>query len=161
MLFRSLVEGEKVVGVIAESIDSSTIEIIETTEIVEMVEAIDEIEVEEPVEEAPDTTVVAMPEAPVGMSEHPSSEPAAQEHIAEVVQLFGKKRKEAEPPQVVVEPSVEVANVVEVADSKKLPSATTPQKKSVDDLFARLKQDRKSTRLNSSHIPLSRMPSSA
>lgn len=132
-----LVEGEKVVGVIAESIDSSTIEIIETTE---MVEAIDEIEVEEPVEEAPDTTVVAMHEAPVGMSEHPSSEPAAQEHIAEVVQLFGKKRKEAEPPQVVVELPAEVANVVEVADTKKLPSATTPQKKSVDDLFARLKQ---------------------
>jgi hypothetical protein len=35
------------------------------------------------------------------MSEHPSSEPPAQEHIAEVVQLFGKKRKEVEAPQVV------------------------------------------------------------
>ena len=97
-------------------------------------------EVEEVIEEAPDTTVVAMHEAPAGMSEHPSSEPPAQEHIAEVVQLFGKKRKEAEAPQVVnavVEPPVAV---VEPVEAKKEPVASTPQKKSVDDLFARLKQ---------------------
>jgi hypothetical protein len=81
-----------------------------------------------------------MHEVPAGMSEHPSSEPPAQEHIAEVVQLFGKKRKEAEAPQAtteVVEPQVDV---VEVVETKKQPIATTPQKKSVDDLFARLKQ---------------------
>ena len=134
------IEVEKVVGVIAESIDSTTIEtaeIFETTEILEVVEA---LEVEEVTEEIPDTTVVAMHEAPAGMSEHPSSEPPAQEHIAEVVQLFGKKRKEAEDPQAtteVVEPQVEV---VEVVKTKKQPIAATPQKKSVDDLFARLKQ---------------------
>ena len=134
------IEVEKVVGVIAESIDSTTIEtaeIFETTEILEVVEA---LEVEEVTEEIPDTTVVAMHEAPAGMSEHPSSEPPAQEHIAEVVQLFGKKRKEAEAPQAtteVVEPQVDV---VEVVETKKQPIATTPQKKSVDDLFARLKQ---------------------
>ena len=140
------IEVEEVVGVIAESIDSTTIEvveIIETTEIVEVVEAAEEIEVEELVEETPDTTVVAMHEAPAGMSEHPSSEPPAQEHIAEVVQLFGKKRKEAEAPQVVVESPVEAAEVIEVVEAtevKKQPAVTTPQKKSVDDLFARLKQ---------------------
>jgi hypothetical protein len=134
------IEVEKVVGVIAESIDSTTIEtaeIFETTEILEVVEV---LEVEEVTEEIPDTTVVAMHEAPAGMSEHPSSEPPAQEHIAEVVQLFGKKRKEAEAPQAtteVVEPQVEV---VEVVETKKQPIAATPQKKSVDDLFARLKQ---------------------
>jgi cell division septum initiation protein DivIVA len=119
------IEVEKVVGVIAESIDSTTIET---------------IEVEEVTEEIPDTTVVAMHEAPAGMSEHPSSEPPAQEHIAEVVQLFGKKRKETEAPQAtteVVEPQVDV---VEVVETKKQPIAATPQKKSVDDLFARLKQ---------------------
>ena len=140
------IEVEEVVGVIAESIDSTTIEvveIIETTEIVEVVEAAEEIEVEELVEETPDTTVVAMHEAPAGMSEHPSSEAPAQEHIAEVVQLFGKKRKEAEAPQAVVESPVEAAEVIEVVEAtevKKQPAVTTPQKKSVDDLFARLKQ---------------------
>ena len=134
------------VGVIAESIDSITIETVDAVEVVEVVEAEEIIEVEEVIvveeviEEAPDTTIVAMHEAPAGMSEHPSSEPPAQEHIAEVVQLFGKKRKEVEAPQVVnevVEPPVAVAEPVE---AKKEPVAATPQKKSVDDLFARLKQ---------------------
>ena len=135
-----LIEVEEVVGVIAESIDSTTIEIVEITETTEVVQIADEIEAEELVEETPDTTVVAMHEAPAGMSEHPSSEPPPQEHIAEVVQLFGKKRKEAEAPQVVVESPVEAAEVVEVTEAKKQPPVTTPQKKSVDDLFARLKQ---------------------
>ena len=132
-----LIEVEKVVGVIAESIDSTTVEVVEVDEVVEEVVV---IEVEEVITETPETTVVAMHEAPAGMSEHPSSEPPAQEHIAEVVQLFGKKRKETEAPQAaveVVEPPVEV---VEVVETKKQTVATTPQKKSVDDLFARLKQ---------------------
>lgn len=140
------IEGKKVVGVIAESIDSITIETVDAVEVVEVVEAEEIIEieevivVEEAIKEAPDTTIVAMHEAPAGMSEHPSSEPPAQEHIAEVVQLFGKKRKEVETPQVVnevIEPPVAVAEPVE---AKKEPVAATPQKKSVDDLFARLKQ---------------------
>ena len=137
------IEVEKVVGVIAESIDSTTIEtaeIFETTEIIGVVEVLED---EEVTEEIPDTTVVTMHEAPAGMSEHPSSEPPAQEHIAEVVQLFGKKRKEAEAPQPtteVVEPPVEAAKVIEVVEAKKQPAISTPQKKSVDDLFARLKQ---------------------
>ena len=138
-----LIEVEEVVGVIAESIDSTTIEIVEITETTEVVQIADEIEAEELVEETPDTTVVAMHEAPAGMSEHPSSEPPPQEHIAEVVQLFGKKRKEAEAPQVVVESPGEAAEVVEATEAteaKKQPAVTTPQKKSVDDLFARLKQ---------------------
>jgi cell division septum initiation protein DivIVA len=128
------IEVEKVVGVIAESIDSITIETVEVIEVEEV------IVVEEVIEKTPHTTVVAMHEAPAGMSEHPSSEPLAQEHIAEVVQLFGKKRKEAEASQVVnevVEPPVVVVEPVEV---KKESVASTPQKKSVDDLFARLKQ---------------------
>ena len=132
-----LIEVEKVVGVIAESIDSTTVEVAEVDEVVEEVVV---IEVEEVIAETPETTVVAMHEAPAGMSEHPSSEPPAQEHIAEVVQLFGKKRKETEAPQAaveVVEPPVEV---VEIVETKKQTVATTPQKKSVDDLFARLKQ---------------------
>ena len=140
-----LVEVEKIVGVVAESIDSVPIETVEFRETIETVEVVEDAEVVESesaevIEETPDTTVVAMHEAPAGMSEHPSAEPPAQEHIAEVVQLFGKKRKETEAPQVtteVVAPSVEVAEGVE---AKKQPIETTPQKKSVDDLFARLKQ---------------------
>jgi cell division septum initiation protein DivIVA len=124
------IEGEKVVGVIAESIDSMTIETVDAVEVAEVIE----------VEEAPDTTVVAMHEAPAGMSEHPSSEPPAQEHIAEVVQLFGKKRKEVEAPQVVNEVIEPPVAVVEVVEAKKGPAVSTSQKKSVDDLFARLKQ---------------------
>ena len=129
------IEVEKVVGVIAESIDSTTIEIVEITETTEVVEVVEEL-----VEETPDTTVIAMHEAPAGMSEHPSSEPPAQEHIAEVVQLFGKKRKDAEVQQVVTEVVEQPVAAVEVVEAKKQPAATTPQKKSVDDLFARLKQ---------------------
>ena len=140
------IEGEKVVGVIAESIDSITIETVDAVEVVEVVEADEIIEVEEVIvvekamEEAPDTTIVAMHEAPAGMSEHPSSEPPAQEHIAEVVQLFGKKRKEVETPQVVNEVVEPPVAVVEPVEAKKEPVVSTPQKKSVDDLFARLKQ---------------------
>jgi cell division septum initiation protein DivIVA len=134
------IEVEQVVGVIAESIDSTTIEIVETFETTESIEVVEVIEVEEVSEETPDTTVVAMHEAPAGMSEHPSSEPPAQEHIAEVVQLFGKKRKEVEAPQVVNEVVESPVSVVEPVEAKKEPVASTPQKKSVDDLFARLKQ---------------------
>jgi len=133
-------EIEKVVGIVAESIDVTTIEtveIIETTESIETVEVVEVIEAEEIIEETPDTTVVAMHEAPAGMSDHPSSEPPAQEHIAEVVQLFGKKRKDIEVPEAAVEVTAPPVAPVEV---KKQPAATTPQKKSVDDLFARLKQ---------------------
>ncbi|MEI7971813.1 MAG: DivIVA domain-containing protein [Actinomycetota bacterium] len=133
-------EIEKVVGIVAESIDVTTIEtveIIETTESIETVEVVEVIEAEEIIEETPDTTVVAMHEAPAGMSDHPSSEPPAQEHIAEVVQLFGKKRKDIEVPEAAVEVTAPPIAPVEV---KKQPAATTPQKKSVDDLFARLKQ---------------------
>jgi hypothetical protein len=134
------IEGEKVVGVIAESIDSMTLETVDAVEVAEVIEVEEIIEVEEAVEETSDTTVVAMHETPAGMSEHPSSEPPAQEHIAEVVQLFGKKRKEVEAPQVVNEVVEPPVVVVEPVEAKKEPVASTPQKKSVDDLFARLKQ---------------------
>lgn len=131
------IEGEKVVGVIAESIDSISVETGVTAESVEVVEV---IEVEEVIEGAPDTTVVAMHESPAGMSEHPSSEPPAQEHIAEVVQLFGKKRKEVEAPQAVHEVGEPPVAAAEPVEAKKEPVVSSPQKKSVDDLFARLKQ---------------------
>ena len=129
-------ETEKVSAVVAESID--------VVPEVESVEA-ESIEVESAevesvlVEEPQDTTVVLMHEPPAGMSEHPSSEPPAQEHIAEVVQLFGGKRKDATSSQEVAATQVEepeIENSVHVAPQ----APANGQKKSVDDLFARLKQ---------------------
>jgi hypothetical protein len=69
------------------------------------------------------------------MSEHPSAEPPAPEHIAEVVQLFGKKRGavpvEDQKNETVDTPGIESVNP---------PVAISQNKKSVDELFARLKQ---------------------
>jgi len=84
-------------------------------------------------------------EIPDGMTDHPSMDPPSTEHIAQVVQLFGRRESvvEATPPQrssasVVTadEPTVDKTPVV-------TPPATKPKavgKKSVDDLFASLKQ---------------------
>lgn len=82
----------------------------------------------------PDST---SPDSP-SMVDHPSSEPADTGRIAEVVQLFGKSKKEKTP---------EIAPVAEVApegDVPKVPSAQV-QKKSVDDLFAKLRSTSTST----------------
>ena len=118
------IESEKIVAVVAESID--VIPEVEPT--VEHVE-----------EENPDTAIVPMHEPPAGMSEHPSAEPPVQEHIAEVVQLFGKKRKDAEDVQ---ESALAVAEPIKQEPQSEIvkPASVNTQKKSVDDLFARLKQ---------------------
>ena len=67
------------------------------------------------------------------------SEPPVQEHIAEVVQLFGKKRKDAEDVQ---ESALAVAEPIKQEPQSEIvkPASVNTQKKSVDDLFARLKQ---------------------
>ncbi len=91
------------------------------------------------------------------MAEHPSTEPVKTEHIADVVQLFGKKRRQKDPdnaPQVidpptltpVVETPVVETPVVEtpVVETPEV-SATPAQKKSVDDLFAKLRSTSIST----------------
>ena len=64
-------------------------------------------------------------ETPAGMSDHPSTDPPAEEHFATVVQLFGNSRKSK-----VDQPEVEA----------EVPAAKKPQKKSADDLFAKLRQ---------------------
>lgn len=124
-------ETEKVSAVVAESID--VVPEVESIE-VESIEA-ESVHVEEP----QDTTVVLMHEPPAGMSEHPSSEPPVQEHIAEVVQLFGGKRKDVTSSQEVAATQVEEPEIEKSVQVAPLAPANI-QKKSVDDLFARLKQ---------------------
>jgi hypothetical protein len=73
-------------------------------------------------------------EIPAGMHDHPSTDPPAEEHIATVVQLFGNSRKnKVEQPEA----------AVVVPEKKK------PQKKSADDLFAKLRESTTSDVANS------------
>mgnify|MGYP000380022626 CR=1 FL=1 len=81
--------------------------------------------VEEVVVEVDPAPVSPKRETPAGMSDHPSTDPPAEEHFATVVQLFGNSRKSK-----VDQPEVEA----------EVPAAKKPQKKSADDLFAKLRQ---------------------
>jgi len=81
--------------------------------------------VEEVVVEVDPAPVSPKRETPAGMSDHPSTDPPAEEHFATVVQLFGNSRKSK-----VDQPEVEA----------EVPVAKKPQKKSADDLFAKLRQ---------------------
>jgi cell division septum initiation protein DivIVA len=102
-------------------------------------------------------TPIASASSAASMAEHPSTEPAKTEHIADVVQLFGKNRKQKgldnasqviEPPTLtpVVETPVVETPVVEtpVVETPEIPSTSAP-KKSVDDLFAKLRSTSIST----------------
>ena len=124
----------------------------ETTEV--HVTRIDLTEVE--VAETP-ITPIASASSVASMAEHPSSEPTETEHIAEVVQLFGKKRKQQDldnAPQVIEPPALTPVVETPVAkmpvvltpavETPKVPSTPAP-KKSVDDLFAKLRSTSIST----------------
>jgi len=112
-------------------------------------------------------TPIASASSAASMAEHPSTEPAKTEHIADVVQLFGKNRKQKgldnasqviEPPTLtpvvetpvvetpVVETPVVETPVVETpgVETPEIPSTSAP-KKSVDDLFAKLRSTSIST----------------
>lgn len=98
-------------------------QVVEETVVVEesvVAEVVEEVVVE--VDPAP---VSPKRETPAGMSDHPSTDPPAEEHFATVVQLFGNSRKSK-----VDQPEVEA----------EVPTAKKPQKKSADDLFAKLRQ---------------------
>ena len=113
-------------------------------------EIIEEVIIEEVIiDEVVETTITSIHEEQVGMSDHPSTDVPAVEHLAEVVQLFGKKHREATITPVVVpvvvpeaapkpEPiaKVEAPKIAEV----KPQTSKTPAKKSVDDLFANLRK---------------------
>ena len=79
-------------------------------------------------------------------SGHPSVEPPSGEHIAEVVQLFG--RRETTTNEITVEPepgqseqpkAIEAKPIMKQVDNLNTVESK-PKKPSVDDLFARLKQ---------------------
>jgi DivIVA domain-containing protein len=117
-----------------EAIPQRSIAIVENEVVVadEVVEVVEETIVIEESVVAEDTVVEVDPapvspkrETPAGMSDHPSTDPPAEEHFATVVQLFGNSRKSK-----VDQPEVEA----------EAPAAKKPQKKSADDLFAKLRQ---------------------
>lgn len=79
-------------------------------------------------------------EMPTGMADHPSMDPPSGEHIAEVVQLFGRRETE-----VIDAPQPSDMQQIDPVSPEPAPVAPAPKskngsKKSVDDLFASLKQ---------------------
>ena len=113
-------------------------------------EIIEDVIIEEVIiEELAETTITSIHEEQVGMSDHPSTDVPAVEHLAEVVQLFGKKHREATITPVVTPKStpepepparVEAPKIAEVKHQTSKTPAKTPAKKSVDDLFANLRK---------------------
>ncbi|MHB1090892.1 MAG: DivIVA domain-containing protein, partial [Ilumatobacteraceae bacterium] len=110
------------------------------TEVVEIASDADAVvaETSEPVTSEPETSEPVTPMSQItqhdssSMVDHPSSEPADTGRIAQVVQLFGKSKREKTP---------EVAPTTIVVPESDLPKdpSTQTQKKSVDDLFAKLR----------------------
>mgnify|MGYP001016151416 CR=1 FL=1 len=118
-------------------------------EMLEELVADDEIIEEVIIDEVVETTITSIHEEQVGMSDHPSTDVPAVEHLAEVVQLFGKKHREATITPVVAPKStpepepiakVEAPKIAEVKPQTSKTPAKTPAKKSVDDLFASLRK---------------------
>ena len=95
------------------------------------------------IEEATETTITTIHEEQVGMSDHPSTDAPAAEHLAEVVQLFGKKQREATiTPVAPVEAPGSASTPEPIAKIAEVKPQTlkTPAKTSVDDLFASLRK---------------------
>jgi len=100
------------------------------TEVVETVSEVEVIEVDTS-EHVVSTSQISQHD-PSSMVEHPSSEPVDTGRIAQVVQLFGKSKKEKTA-------EIGSTDVVDSeSDSPKIPHSQT-QKNSVDDLFAKLR----------------------
>jgi len=127
------------------------VEVVDVIEIVEeeVVVLVDDVVVEETpvtesvIDETPivEATVVETTEETAQKAGHPSVEPVSSEHIAEVVQLFGRRETPArESTPESKEP--QEPKPAEVKPSEPKPTAKAPASKrpSVDDLFAKLKQ---------------------
>lgn len=127
-------------------------EIIEQDEIILEINAeeiVFEIADEEIAEEVVESNITSIHEEQIGMSDHPSTDLPAVERLAEVVQLFGNKRREATITTVVaptasLEPEQVLKPVAKVQAPKfvevKPQTFKTPAKKSVEDLFANLRK---------------------
>ena len=135
---------------------TSTVEIVEDetfeSEIVAdetIQEVADEVIVEEPADVPVETNITSIHDEQIGMSDHPSTDAPAVERMAEVVQLFGKKRREAtvttvvtpvDPPVTTPEPEPVAKLAATKLHASKSPATKPPAKKSVDDLFASLRK---------------------
>ena len=144
------ITGRQLLEVVSEEAieqDENVLEIT-TEEIVEpIVEDVVEDVVEEVVLEEVETNITSIHEEQVGMSDHPSTDAPVAERMAEVVQLFGNKRREATITSVVAPaptPTPEPKPTAKVETPKvseaKPQTLKTPAKKSVDDLFANLRK---------------------
>ena len=137
------ITGRQLLEVVSEEAieqDEHVLEI--TTE--EIVEPIVEDIVEEVVLEEVETNITSIHEEQVGMSDHPSTDAPVAERMAEVVQLFGNKRREATITSVVAPaptptPTTEPKPTAKTSEAKPQ-TLKTPAKKSVDDLFANLRK---------------------
>ena len=135
------ITGRQLLEVVEEEVTEHEEIVLEvaTEEIVELV-------VEEVVLEEVETNITSIHEEQVGMSDHPSTDAPVAERMAEVVQLFGNKRREATITPVVTpaptpSPKPEpTAKIAEVKPQTSKTPAKTPAKKSVDDLFANLRK---------------------
>lgn len=144
------ITGRQLLEVVSEEAieqDENVLEIT-TEEIVEpIVEDVVEEAVLEVVLEEVETNITSIHEEQVGMSDHPSTDAPVAERMAEVVQLFGNKRREATITSVVAPaptPTPEPKPTAKVETPKvseaKPQTLKTPAKKSVDDLFANLRK---------------------
>jgi DivIVA domain-containing protein len=144
------ITGRQLLEVVSEEAieqDENVLEIT-TEEIVEpIVEDVVEEAVLEVVLEEVETNITSIHEEQVGMSDHPSTDAPVAERMAEVVQLFGNKRREATITPVVAPaptPTPEPKPTAKVETPKvseaKPQTLKTPAKKSVDDLFANLRK---------------------
>jgi DivIVA domain-containing protein len=108
----------------------------------EIVEDVVEEAVLEVVLEEVETNITSIHEEQVGMSDHPSTDAPVAERMAEVVQLFGNKRREATITPVVAPASTPTPEPKPTAKTSEAKPQTlkTPAKKSVDDLFANLRK---------------------
>ena len=126
--------GTQVIDVVNAVVDEEVLE-----ELVADGEIIEEVIIEE----ATETTITTIHEEQVGMSDHPSTDVPAVEHLAEVVQLFGKKQREATiTPVAPVEAPGSASTPEPIAKIAEVKPQTlkTPAKTSVDDLFASLRK---------------------
>ena len=126
--------GTQVIDVVNDVVDEEVLE-----DLVADGEIIEEVIIEE----ATETTITTIHEEQVGMSDHPSTDAPAAEHLAEVVQLFGKKQREATiSPVAPVEAPVSASTPEPIAKLAEVKPQTlkTPAKTSVDDLFASLRK---------------------
>jgi len=136
------------------SIETPTqVDEVEVIDVIEIVEEEVAIDVDDAVEETPviesvidetsivEATAVETTEETAQKAGHPSVEPVSSEHIAEVVQLFGRRETPArESTQESKEPQEPKPAEVKPSEPKPNAKAPAPKRPSVDDLFAKLKQ---------------------